>query len=96
MALYALSEQKEDISEYGQTNIYDVDNGMDDGYQCVYDKQGLNEVLIERSGSVTAMIMLELHVNRKRVTTVQADGLIISTPSGSTGACALVTRFLYF
>ena len=66
------------------TNIYDVSLGIDDRYHCVYDKQALNEVLIERNGRVTAMIMLELHVNRKPVTTVQADGLIISTPTGST------------
>ena len=62
----------------------DADLGIDSRYEMVYDKQGLNEVLIERNGSVTAMIMMELHVNRKRVTTVQADGLIISTPTGST------------
>jgi len=85
--------QKQLVSEHGveqksdgvdSANIYAVGLGVDDDYQCIYDQQALNEVLIERTGSVTAMIMLEVHVDRKRVTTVQADGLIISSPTGST------------
>ena len=66
------------------STIYNVENDIDNLYEVVYDKNGLNEVLIERSGAMSAMIMLELHVNRKMVTHVQADGLIISTPTGST------------
>jgi len=76
----AQSEGKEAES----ASIYDVDSGLDDGFQCVFDSQGLNEVLIERKGSVTTMILLGLHVDRKRVTNVRADGLIIHSPTGST------------
>mmetsp|Transcript_38888 Transcript_38888/g.92121 ORF Transcript_38888/g.92121 Transcript_38888/m.92121 type:complete len:354 (+) Transcript_38888:372-1433(+) len=57
----------------------------------VYSPQGelrsvhhvLNECLIDR-GPVPAMIKLECFVDDEHVTTVQADGLIIATPSGST------------
>jgi len=44
---------------------------------------GLNELLIDRGGSVT-MSMLEAYVNDVHLTTVQADGIIIATPTGST------------
>ena len=43
----------------------------------------LNECLIDR-GSSPSMVKTELFVDGHHVTTVQADGLIIATPSGST------------
>ena len=73
---------KEEEEKVENVCIYNVDNDIDNLYECVYDKHGLNEVLIERKGM--GMIMMELHVNRKLVSHVQADGLIISTPTGST------------
>ncbi len=43
----------------------------------------LNEVLIDRGGSAS-MVQLEVVIDGYHVTTVQADGLILATPSGST------------
>ncbi|KAI3424137.1 hypothetical protein D9Q98_009497 [Chlorella vulgaris] len=43
----------------------------------------LNECLIDR-GASPAMLQLECFVDGSHITTAQADGLIISTPSGST------------
>ena len=43
----------------------------------------LNECLIDR-GASPAMVCLEAFVDGGHVTTVQADGLIVATPSGST------------
>ncbi|PSC74131.1 ATP-NAD kinase [Micractinium conductrix] len=43
----------------------------------------LNECLIDR-GASPAMVQLECFVDGSHITTAQADGLIISTPSGST------------
>lgn len=43
----------------------------------------LNEVVVDR-GAFPAALMLELFIDGSYVTTVEADGLIIATPSGST------------
>ncbi|KAH9490066.1 hypothetical protein Btru_035147 [Bulinus truncatus] len=43
----------------------------------------LNEVVIDR-GPISYLCNLELYIEGRRVTTVQGDGLIISTPTGST------------
>eukprot|EP00884_Botryococcus_braunii_P019601 jgi/Botrbrau1/6324/Bobra.0339s0032.1 len=43
----------------------------------------LNECLIDRGASPT-MVLLECYIDGHHITTVQADGLIIATPSGST------------
>lgn len=43
----------------------------------------LNECLLDR-GDSPAMVLLEVSVDGRRVTTVQADGLILAPPSGST------------
>ena len=43
----------------------------------------LNELLVGR-GSSPALTKLELHVDNELVTVVAADGLIVSTPTGST------------
>jgi len=51
----------------------------DDGEEWL----ALNEVVIDR-GEATFLGMLELYVDESHVTTAQADGLIIATPTGST------------
>ena len=43
----------------------------------------LNEMIVER-GTEAGLSALELHIEGQLVTIVQADGLIISTPTGST------------
>jgi len=45
--------------------------------------QVLNECLIDR-GASPAMVKLECFIDGEHITTIQADGLIIATPSGST------------
>ncbi|NIP39884.1 MAG: NAD(+)/NADH kinase [Candidatus Dadabacteria bacterium] len=48
---------------------------------CSYDV--LNDVVISR-GIVSRVVDLAIEVNGKQITTVKADGLILSTPTGST------------
>ncbi|MEF9438547.1 MAG: hypothetical protein L0922_07370 [Candidatus Mariimomonas ferrooxydans] len=43
----------------------------------------LNDVVINKS-ALARMAELDVHVNNKYVTTFRADGLIVSTPTGST------------
>lgn len=43
----------------------------------------LNDIVIER-GSLSQLINLEMHVGSKLINTIKADGLIISSPTGST------------
>lgn len=53
-----------------------------DGKQfCKYDV--LNDVVISR-GVVSRVVDLSVETNNKQITTVKADGLILSTPTGST------------
>ncbi|NIS08672.1 MAG: NAD(+)/NADH kinase [Candidatus Dadabacteria bacterium] len=55
---------------------------MRDGKQfCSYDV--LNDVVISR-GVVSRVVDLAVETNNKQITTVKADGLILSTPTGST------------
>ncbi len=43
----------------------------------------LNDIVLNKS-ALARMIELDIHINNKYVTTFKADGLIISTPTGST------------
>lgn len=43
----------------------------------------LNDIVLHKS-ALARMIELDIHINNKYVTTFRADGLIISTPTGST------------
>jgi NAD+ kinase len=49
----------------------------------------LNDVVVDR-GNVTRLIQLDLSVNEEFICTYRADGLIISTPTGSTAYNAAV------
>ena len=51
--------------------------------RMIWEDMALNDVVISRS-SRSGMIELEVHVNRQFMYSQRADGLIISTPTGST------------
>ena len=59
-----------------------IDASCERGTGCI-DHTALNDVVISR-GSVSRMIELEVSVNNEAVTRYRCDGLIISTPTGST------------
>ena len=82
----------EDIEEVG-TQIYDGQYSIDE--RCVlqldYDRGtpegypfALNEVAVLKR-DVSSMISIRVDINGEYLTTYQADGLIINTPTGSTG-----------
>lgn len=50
----------------------------------VYTSFSLNEVVISRSG-ISRIIELNLYVNGELIDVYQADGVIVATPTGSTG-----------
>ena len=52
--------------------------------ELIYECCALNDVVINRSG-FSRLVEVRIHVNDEFVTTVDADGVIISTPTGSTG-----------
>lgn len=56
---------------------------MRDG-RCVEESVGLNDVVVSRT-ALSRLISIGFHVNGELVTTYRADGLIVSTPVGSTG-----------
>ena len=45
---------------------------------------GLNEIVIDKSSSIR-MIEIEVYFNKQKVVRFVADGIIVSTPTGSTG-----------
>jgi len=51
--------------------------------QIVHDDFALNDVVINKNAA--RIVNLEVHVNGQYMTSYRADGLIISTPTGSTG-----------
>jgi NAD+ kinase len=51
--------------------------------QDKYERLTLNEIVINR-GPSPYLSNLDIYVNEYLITTVQGDGLIISTPTGST------------
>ena len=51
---------------------------------CENAKVALNDIVIHRSGNLQ-ILSLNVYVNGELLSTYQADGIIISTPTGSTG-----------
>ena len=51
--------------------------------QVINETVGLNDAVISRT-SLSRLISIKLYVNEKRVTTYSCDGLIVSTPAGTT------------
>ena len=51
--------------------------------QVINETLGLNDAVISRT-SLSRLISIKLYVNEKTVTTYSSDGLIVSTPAGST------------
>ena len=60
-----------------------------DGREDAKEGVALNDVVVDR-GNVTRLIQLDLSVNEEFICTYRADGLIISTPTGSTAYNAAV------
>ncbi len=54
--------------------------------QIIYTAQALNEIVISK-GAVSRMAGLNLNCNGKRIISYRADGIVISTPTGSTAYC---------
>ena len=50
----------------------------------VYEEWALNDVVISRSGSLK-LIKLDIYVNGRLLNAYHADGMIVTTPTGSTG-----------
>ncbi|QMU56558.1 MAG: NAD(+) kinase [Candidatus Mycalebacterium zealandia] len=50
----------------------------------VFSGEALNEIVVN-GGKATKIIDLELHIDGSHITTFKADGMICSTPTGSTG-----------
>jgi NAD+ kinase len=51
--------------------------------QVIHETVGLNDAVISRT-SLSRLISIKLYVNEKIVTTYSCDGLIVSTPAGTT------------
>lgn len=54
------------------------------GGQCVFSDNALNDIVVSRSG-FSKLICLKVFVNRRFLDVYEADGVIVSTPTGSTG-----------
>ena len=52
--------------------------------KIIKETPGLNDAVISRT-SLSRLISIKLYINGKEVTTYSSDGLIVSTPAGSTG-----------
>ena len=56
------------------------------GNNTIFTSLGLNEVVISK-GAVSRMAGLNLKCNNKNIISYRADGIVISTPTGSTAYC---------
>ena len=50
----------------------------------VFQAHGLNEMTLAASG-ISKMVSLDLHINGTNVARIRGDGIIVATPTGSTG-----------
>lgn len=76
---------KKAINELLENN-YTVDERMVIEATCLHDNRkfrGLNDIVIDR-GSSARMIEIETYVNDEYLVTYASDGIILSTPTGST------------
>jgi len=60
-----------------------LDVSVLDGEQVVYQQSALNDIVIGRH-ALEKLISWQVHVNQQFVTAARSDGVIISTPTGST------------
>ncbi|KAF6033731.1 hypothetical protein EB796_007961 [Bugula neritina] len=68
-------------------HIKDLENGQTHKSSRLASYSVVNEVVIDR-GPSPYLCHIELYVDRRHITSVQGDGLIISTPTGSTAYAA--------
>ena len=54
------------------------------GVSVLGQHQGLNDIVV-RNGATSRVVMLEVSIDKSLVTTYVCDGVIVSTPTGSTG-----------
>jgi NAD+ kinase len=76
------------LGDFGRGNLAVVEHLMFDvqvirGGQICFEKLGLNEVAVQ-TGPPFAVMNVDLYVDSELVTTYSCDGLIVSTPVGST------------
>lgn len=69
---------------YHQEHHLMLDAFVERGKKMFYVSSALNDVVVTRGG-FSRMIRLNLHVNNELTANYAADGLIIATPTGSTG-----------
>jgi NAD+ kinase len=51
--------------------------------QCIFEGLAMNDVVVSR-GATASMVELKVHINQEPVANFRADGLIVSSPTGST------------
>lgn len=73
----------EDIQNSSKENQFSLQENFFQKQENIFEIVGLNEVIVSR-GPSSYLSNLDLYINDYLVTTVQGDGLIVSTPTGST------------
>lgn len=56
------------------------------GGSCVYSSLALNDAVIKRD-SMARMLYTQIHINAEEIATAGGDGIIVSSPVGSTAYC---------
>src|SRR5690606_13909238 len=79
-AITSILENKYKLSERSLLNIQTTPANKD----IVHTNFALNEIAVSRKNT-TSMITVATHLNGEYLTSYWADGLIVSTPTGSTG-----------
>ncbi|MBN1499559.1 MAG: NAD(+)/NADH kinase [Spirochaetes bacterium] len=85
------------LTEIKEEEIFSVIDDLESGnyeidkrYFLEYELNGennyaLNDVVLAKSGIISRMISVDVFINSDYVNTYRADGVIVSTPTGSTG-----------